>query len=51
MTKKKIKSTTNIKLTYNSHKELLSLVYKNLLKLNKDKDTKPTEKKTKNMKS
>lgn len=33
--------------TYNSHKELLSLVYKNLLKINKDKDTKPIEKKDK----
>lgn len=31
--------------TYNSHKELLSLICKNLLQINKDEDTKPTGKK------
>lgn len=33
--------------TYNSHKELLSLVCKNLLQINKDEDTKPIGKKDK----
>ena len=33
--------------TYNSHKELLSLVSKNLLQINEDEDTKPIGKKDK----
>ena len=37
--------------TYNSHKELLSLVSKNLLQINEDEDTKPIGKKEKNIKS
>lgn len=40
---KKINNKCQI-VMYNSHKELLSLVYKNLLQINKDEITKPIEK-------